>query len=276
MKIKKEEIMLQRICLTVLFFLSLVPGILAADESKVTGVVAVGGFNRYVFRGYEFSSHSAVLQPSAGISYRGFSFCFWGNIDTDEHPTQSFIPDRPGRKSFNESDLTLSYNHNLGKLSLTAGYIYYGTKFTAETEEIYGSISLDIPGKPTLFIYRDITSYPGTYFNFSLSHSLDLFRGMTLDLMGAAGFFSGDSGYWKTYESSTGGYTGDKYQAFHDGLISVGLTVPVKKSFSIQPLVQYWFPLSSRARKTIEGNSYNPNGKLDETWLAGINLKFTF
>ena len=96
---------------------------------------------------------------------------------------------------------------------------------------MYGSLSLDIPGKPTLFIYRDITSYPGTYFNFSLSHSFDLYRGMTLDLMGAAGYFVGDSGYWKTYESSTGGYTGEKYQAFHDGLVSAGITIPVGKAF---------------------------------------------
>jgi len=273
---RKGGIMIIRICLAFLFFLSSVSWVLAADEPKATGFAAVGGLNRYVFRGYEFGSRSAVLQPSAGISYRGFSFCFWGNIDTDEHPTQSFIPDRPGKKSFNESDLTLSYNHRLGKFNLTAGYIYYGTKFAAETEEIYGSISLDIPGKPTLFVYRDITSYPGTYFNFSLSHSLDLSRGMTLDLMGAAGYFAGDSGYWKTYESSTGRYSGKKYQAFHDGLVSIGLTIPLRKSLSLQPLVQYWFPLSPRARKTVAGNPYNPNGKLDETWVAGLNLKFNF
>jgi hypothetical protein len=268
--------MVIRICLTVLFFLSSASCLFAGDEPKVAGFVAVGGFNKYVFRGYEFSRRSVVLQPSAGISYRGFSFCFWGNIDTDEHATQSFIPDRPGKKSFNETDLTLSYNHNLGKLSLTAGYIYYGTKFTAETEEIYGSISLDISGKPTLFVYRDITSYPGTYFNFSLSHSFGIYRGMTLDLMGAAGYFAGGSGYWRTYESATRDYTGKKYQSLHDGLVSVGTTVPVNKSFSIQPVVQYWFPLSNRAKKTIDGNSYNPNGKLDETLTVGMNLKFTF
>jgi hypothetical protein len=268
--------MVKRICLTFLFFLSMASCLFAADEPKITGFAALGGFNKYVFRGYEFSSGSVVLQPSIGISYQGFSFSLWGNIDTDEHPTQSFVPDRPGQKSFNETDLILSYNFNLGKLSLTAGYIYYGTKFTAETEELYGSLSLDVPGKPTLFIYRDITAYPGTYFNFSLSHSFDIYRGITLDLMGTAGYFIGDSGYWKTYESSTGGYTGEKYQAFHDGLLSAGVTIPVGKAFSIQPVVQYWFPLSDRARKTVDGNSYNPNGNLDKTWVVGMNLKFTF
>jgi hypothetical protein len=268
--------MVKRISLAALFFLGWGSPLFAADDPKPTGFVALGGFNKYVFRGYEYSSGSVVLQPSVGISYRGFSISFWGNIDTDENPTQSFVPDRPGQKSFNETDLILNYNFNLGKLSVTAGYIYYGTKFTAETEELYGSLSLEIPGKPTLFIYRDITAYPGTYFNFSLSHSFDVYQGITLDLLGSAGYFVGDSGYWKTYESSTGGYTGEKYQAFHDGLISVGFTIPAGKTIAIQPVVQYWFPLSDKAKRTVDGKSFNPNGKLDETWVAGVNVKFTF
>jgi hypothetical protein len=268
--------MVKGLCLTVLFCFGASSFLFAADGTGVSGFAALGGFNKYVFRGYEYGNGSMVLQPSVGISYRGFSASFWGDIDTDENATQSFIPDRPGKKSFNETDLILNYTHNLGKWSFTAGYIYYGTKFTAETEEIYGSISADFPGKPTLFVYRDITSYPGTYFNFSLSHSFDIYRGMTLDLMGAAGYFIGDSGYWKTYDSSTGGYTGKEYQAFHDGLISVGVTIPVGKAFSIQPVVQYWFPLSEKAKKSVDGKSYNPNGKLDETLVAGMNLKFTF
>ncbi|MCX7914669.1 MAG: hypothetical protein N2511_08830, partial [Thermodesulfovibrionales bacterium] len=88
-----------------------------------------------------------------------------GNIDTNEKRTQSFIPDRPGRKSFNESDLTLSYTHAFGKLSLTGGYIYYGTKYTAETEELFLSASYDVISKPTITIYRDISTYPSTYVN---------------------------------------------------------------------------------------------------------------
>ena len=80
-----------------LFFLGWGSPLFAADDPKPTGFVALGGFNKYVFRGYEYSSGSVVLQPSVGISYRGFSISFWGNIDTDENPTQSFVPDRPGQ-----------------------------------------------------------------------------------------------------------------------------------------------------------------------------------
>ena len=44
-----------------------------AEEAKVTGSAAVGVFNKYVFRGYELSSHSFVTQPSVSVSYKGFS-----------------------------------------------------------------------------------------------------------------------------------------------------------------------------------------------------------
>jgi hypothetical protein len=249
---------------------------LNAEENPITGNVMLAGLNKYIFRGYELSDKSIVLQPSMGIAYRGFSASFWGNIDTDEHATQSFAPDRPDHKSFNEIDLNLSYTHSWGKLSLSGGYIYYGTKYTAETEEVFASISYDIFLKPTLTVYRDITAYPGTYLNLALSHSLKIYREITLDLGASAGYFAGDSGYWETYESSTGAYTGEKYQAFHDGMVSAGFTIPMGKHFAFQPVVQHWFPLSDKARRKVDGHSYNPSGYLDENWVVGVNGKFSF
>lgn len=246
------------------------------QEDKVTGSISTGVYNRYIFRGYELSSKSIVIQPSVTVSYKGFSVNYWGNIDSDEHATQSFVPDREGRKSFNESDLTLSYTYTIDKLSLTGGYIYYGTKYTDETEEIFISASYDIISKPTLTIYRDISSYPGTYINLSFSHSLPVYKDIILDLAASFGYFKGDGSYWRTYESSTNDYTGKKYSAFHDGKLQTGFTIPVAKNVTVQPMVQYWFPLSSKAKRIVDGNSYNPNGHLDDTWITGINITFSF
>ncbi|MBI5967297.1 MAG: hypothetical protein HY882_05515 [Deltaproteobacteria bacterium] len=248
----------------------------AAEEAKVTGKAGLGVFSQYVSRGYEYSAHSIVFQPCLSIAYRGFSVSFWSNIDSYEHATQSFTPDRPGQKSFNETDLTLSYTYNLGKLELTGGYLYYATKYSPETEELYISVTYDTIAKPTLAIYRDITEFPGTYINLSFSQSWKVYREITLDLGGSVGYFAGDSDYWKTFESSTGGYTGEKYQAFHDGMVRVGFTVPILKNLAVQPVVQYWFPLSDKARRTVNGNSYNPAGKLDETFVTGVNLTYNF
>ena len=81
------------------------------------------------------------FEPALSASYQGFSISFWGNIDMREKATPCFVPDRPGRKSFNETDLTSSYSRNLGRFGLTAGFIYYGTKYTAETQELYAGAS---------------------------------------------------------------------------------------------------------------------------------------
>ncbi len=237
-----------------------------AEDPKITGSISTGVFNRYIFRGYEFGSKSAVIQPTVTISYKGFSVTFWGNIDSNEHATQLFTPDRPGRKSFNETDLTLSYTYAIDKLSLTGGYIYYATKYTAETVELFLSASYDIITKPTVTIYRDIASYPGTYINFSLSHSEKVYKDITLDLGTSAGYFAGDDDAFKT-ESSTG----KKYRAFHDGMVKASFTVPITKNVSVQPLVQYCFPLSDKAKR----HRYNPNGHLDETFAYGINLTYS-
>lgn len=271
MKSVKVSILLLSLLLSSLFVNNL-----SAEETKITGSASVGIFNRYIFRGYELSNDSVVMQPALSVSYKGFSATFWGNIDSDEHSTQSFIPDREGQKSFNETDLTLSYTYTIERFSMTGGYIYYGTKYTQETEELFLSASYDIVTKPTITVYRDITSYPGTYINLYLSHSEKIYKDITLDLGASASYFVGDDNYWRTYESSTGAYTGEKYSAFHDGMVKAGFTIPLAKNFSVQPIAQYWFPLSSKAKRIVDGNSYNPNGKLDDTFVSGINLTFTF
>jgi hypothetical protein len=252
-----------------------IPSWVWGGEEKLEVSAGLGVFNRYVFRGYEIGRDSVVFQPSLGAAYMGFSASFWGNIDSHEKSTQNFVPDRPGQKSFNETDLTLSYTHSFGKLELTAGYIYYATKYTAETEEFYLGAGYDTWFKPTLTVYRDITSYPGTYISLSLSQSWKLYRETTLDVGASAAYFAGDSGYWKTFEASTGGYTGGKYRAFHDGRLSAGVSIPLTKNFIVQPLVQYSFPLSSEAKRQIDGRSYNPNGYIENVWIFGVNLKFS-
>jgi Bacterial protein of unknown function (Gcw_chp) len=252
------------------------PAVQATLDNPATGSASIGLSNRYLFRGYELSAHSAVIQPAVTVSYNGFGISMWGNIDTDEHPTQSFVPDRKGEKSFNEADLTLSYTYNADKLALTGGYVYYGTKYANETEEFFISASYDTFFNPTLAVYRDINEYSGTYFNLSASKSFPVYKEISLDLGASVGYFAGSADYWKTYERSTDAYTGKKYQAFHDGMVKAGLTIPVAGNIVIQPLIQYWFPLSDEAKRTVDDNSYNFNGKLDDTFVYGLNVTLAF
>jgi hypothetical protein len=250
-------------------------------EDKVTGNGTLGIFNKYIFRGYEIGRGSVVLQPSLTASYKGFSVSFWGNIDTDAHGTQNYYPDafgKEGQKWFNETDLTLSYTYNLGKVALTGGYIYYNLKYAEETEEFFLGASADIISKPTLTIYQDITSYPGTYINLSLGHSFELFKekGITFDVAASGSYMSGQGKYWRTYDTFTKGYTGNKYSAFHAGMVQGGFTIPVTKAFVFQPIIQYWFPLSNDAKNSEGPVGYNPNGYVGTNLVYGANFTYNF
>jgi hypothetical protein len=248
------------------------------DEQAVTGSVGVSVLNKYVFRGYELSNKSVVVQPTSTVSYAGFGVTFWGNYDSHESATQSFVPDNPGHSSFNEADLTLCYSRSFGIFTVMPGYSYYATRYANETQEVFLSGALDILTKPVLSVYRDIDNYPGTYVNLAMSHAfaLPVVKGATFDIGASAGYFVGDSNYWKTYQSSTGAWTGGKYADFHDGMLKAGVTIPVGKHFTFQPMVQYWFPLSGNASRTVDGNNYNPNGHLDQTVVYGLNAAFNF
>jgi hypothetical protein len=253
----------------------------APAAPAVTGSAALSVLNRYIFRGYELSSGSVLLQPSLTINYAGFSASLWSNIDSSEHQTQSFAPvvTGRGRNNYNETDLTLSYTYNIDKLALTGGFIYYGTEYAPETEELFISGTYDMIAHPTLAIYRDINHYPGTYFNLSFSQSIPVYKETTLDLGASIGYEAGSANYWNTYVANKG-FVGGKYSAFHDGMVKVGYTIPVTKLFSIQPVLQYWFPLSGDASKTIKDasgiNQFNPNGHLDNTFVYGLNMTFSF
>jgi hypothetical protein len=253
------------------------------EEPKVTGSGALGVYNQYVFRGYEIGKSGLVIQPSLTASYRGFTASLWGNIDTNQRSTKTAdfsSESMDHKKGWNETDLTLSYTYPIGKLSLTGGYIYYNTKYAVETEEIFATIAYDIISKPSLSIYRDIANYPGTYLNLSFAHSFPIVKDMTLDLGASFGYFIGDNSYWKTYEAPAT-YTGSKYKGFHDGMVKAGLTIPVTKSFTIQPVVQYWFPLSGAAKREYDTDgdikdSYNPNGPVKKNFVYGVGLTYSF
>jgi hypothetical protein len=252
----------------------------AAEAPKVTGSVGLGVFNKYVSRGYVYGNKSAVFQPTSTLSYRGFSVTFLGNLDTSQHATDNFTPN-DHQRSWNETDLTGSYTYNIGKLGLTGGYIYYATRYAKETQEVFGTVTYDIIGHPNFTVYQDIAAYKGTYMNLSFSQSLPVYKlptgDLTVDLGAAFGYFIGESNFWKTYESSTGDYTGKKYSAAHDGMGKIGVTVPLGKGFTVQPVAQYWFPLSGQSHhKQINGNNFQPNGRVNNTFVYGVNLGFSF
>jgi len=247
-----------------------------AEEPKVSGSFATGFLSQYVFRGFELSSHSLVIQPSVTLSYRGLSLNVWGNYDSHQSATQSFVPDNPGKAGWDETDITLSYTYALDKWAFTGGYIYYGTDYSPQAQELFLSVGYEIITKPVLSVYQNVANYPATYLNLALSHSLPVYKDISLDLGVSFWTLFGQSNFWKTYQSATQAYTGSKFSNMLSGMLSAGITIPIVKNLSVQPVVQYGFPLSGDARKRVEGVPYNPAGNIDNTLVYGLNALFTF
>ena len=131
----------------------------AVAEEKPTGDFTVAAMSQYVWRGYELSRNSIVVQPSATIGYKGFSANIWGNLDTK--PYFSGTGDTNYSSTWNETDLTLSYTKNLGLFNLGAGYIYYALGSLnkdalerADAQEIFATVSLNTLLSPTLTAYK--------------------------------------------------------------------------------------------------------------------------
>jgi len=254
-----------------------------AEEAKVTGSGSLGLYNQYIFRGYEIGKSGLLIQPSLSASYNGFSAGFWGNMDADQRNSTSAVFSEEGKRGLNETDLTLSYTYPMDKVSVTGGYTYYSLKYAGDTEELWLTMALNVLTKPTLSVYQDINAYKGTYINLAFAHSIALPKDISLDLGASFGYEIGEADYWKTFETATGSYTGGKYSALHDGMVKAGLTIPVTKAFLIQPVVQYWFPLSTDAKKTFGTNpdtglkiANNPNGYVANNLVVAVCFTYSF
>ncbi len=138
--------------------------------------VAAAGLSQYIFRGYELSKDSLVIQPSLTVGYQGFEANLWGNLDTNDKFTKA------NKANWNETDLTLSYTREFGPVKLTGGYIYYALDGVEDSQELFLKIGGNFLLSPTLSIYREIANYPGWYLNLGISHSFNLTKEITLDL----------------------------------------------------------------------------------------------
>jgi hypothetical protein len=65
-------------------------------------------------------------------------------------------------------------------------------------------------------------------------------------------------------------------------MVKAGITVPITKSLTIKPRIEYWFPLSNKVRKTVgydtagEKISYNPDGYQSCNIVTGLSVTYAF
>lgn len=229
---------------------------LALAEDKPEADLTVGAYSKYVWRGYELSDDSIVIQPSMTVSYKGFGFNLWGNLDTD------YVVADKGK--WNETDMTVSYDGSYNKVNYGIGWIYYALDSIDDSQDVYLTLGLDTLLAPTLTVYRDITGLDVTYYSLGISHSLALTDKIALDLGAKAGYLDDDD---------------RDYSAMHDGSVSAALPYKVNDYITIAPALYYVFPLSSDARDSNKAGSMKAlsiSGNDDSFLYGGLSASFAF
>ena len=221
-------------------------GVARAEEDKPTANIAVSALSKYVWRGFELSKDSLVLQPSVTVGYKGFSANVWGNEDTNTYVQSSDV--QAGTNNWTETDLTLAYDWTMGPVGLTAGYIYYGV-IGSDSQEVFAKAALKTLLTPTLTVYRDYDFYPGWYTTLGISHTVPMMEKIGLTLGAQIGYLAEEEG--SPYKKADG----SKYSGFHDGLLSASVAIPANQYITVTPVLNYSFPLSSDARDLLKATS---------------------
>lgn len=232
-----------------------------AEEEKPTADLSVSVLSQYIWRGYELSQDSIVLQPSMTIAYKGFGFNLWGNLDTDTVGGET--------SDLNETDLTISYDTSCDFADYGVGYIFYALE-GEDSQEWYVTTSLKTILAPTLSVYLDTDLFPGWYITLGISHSIEISEGYTLDLGAQIAYSDLDD----DVELDKDGLANDSYSALHDGTLSASMTFPVGEYFTITPEVYYTFALSSDAEDLLEAASYD--GDDSDFIYGGVTLGMSF
>lgn len=241
--------------LTVTMVLTIVMGTVYAKEQTVGSTASVSVFSNYVWRGQKLSN-SFVVQPSVSVSYDSFNFSIWSNMDSDYNDTFEHT----------ETDFTLDYAFSVEKFTFSTGYIYYGLEGAADTQEIYLSVGYDMPLSPTLAVYYDFDEGEGGFVVASVGHSVEVVSGISLNLGASASYDLNNKvmGYDKN---------GDEFSNFYNAEVSASVTIPVDKSFSIEPSVAYSFPLSNDAEDALQ--AINDDGDKDIIY-GGLTVTLSF
>ena len=264
MNFSRTKKILTGITAAALLFTAGAPTVMAEEEVP-SADASVAFLSKYVWRGFELSDDSIVIQPSLTVSYMGFSANLWANLDTDYYAT--------GSHNWNETDFTLSYDGAFDKFGYGVGWIYYAVEGIdtyihdpdpddtilteiSDTQELYATFSYDVILAPSLTIYYDIGDFSGDWYaNLSFGHSFMIAEKYSLDLGLAFGYSDNDT-----------------YNDFQDGLLSASMSFPIGKYAAITPELYWSFALSGEASDAIEEGPSND----DNFVYGGVSLSFSF
>ena len=221
---------------------------------RITGEVTVAVLSAYIWRGQEMTRDSVVIEPSLTANYKGFTATLWGNLDTN--PYSAGVAKHSS--NWTETDFILSYAREFGIVKAGAGYIYYGLAGMTpngadlpDAQEFFVTLGLNTLLAPTLTVYREIDHYHQWYATLGVSHTFSLHERVGLKLTATASYLKSEDETTYPKFNSDSIATTDKFNNFHDGVVSVSLPVAVAGNLTITPTASYVFPLSDDARYEI-------------------------
>jgi hypothetical protein len=248
-----------------------------SEEEKPSMDTTVSSLSQYVWRGQEQTRNSVVIQPSLTASYKGFAVNLWGNLDTGPYART----DVSYSSTWTETDFTLSYTKSFGIVTAGAGYIYYGLSAPnagapdpLDSQEFYVSLGLSTLLSPTLMVYREIDHYHQWYFQLGISHLFKFSDAVGLKMSASASYLKSEDETTYPEVNDNGVLTGDKFDNFHDGVLSASLPITPMKYVTIAPAVCWIFPLSDDAKNEMKFRSKDGNTGNFLVW--GLSLSFAF
>jgi len=286
-----EYMIFVSLLLTLLLLVPAFP-VLAAEEEKPTAELAVSAQTKYVWRGYENTRNSIVIQPSISVAYRGFSANLWANLDTKPYSQT----DVNHSSTWTETDFILAYNKTIGIVNAGVGYIYYslgapnaGGVKPPDSQEFFVTVGLNTWLTPTLTAYKEVDHYKQYYFFFGVSHPFELSKRISLKLSASVSYLLSDyadaalynaGGGYGGYPKFTDDYqaTNDKFSNFHEGLITASLPISLVKYITVAPTISYVFPLSNDAKNEMKsrGKKANPADNDSSFLYGGLTLTISF
>jgi hypothetical protein len=131
-------------------------------------------------------------------------------------------------------------------------------------------------------VYKEIDHYHQWYILLGVSHAFELSKSVSLKLAASGSYLKSEDAAPGKYPKYDGDAlaTNDKYNNFHDGVVTVSLPIAPAKYITVTPLLSYVFPLCDDAKNEMKGRGLRGTStpaERDSSFLyGGITFDFAF
>ena len=227
-----------------------------AEKLDISYGVSTSVFSQYASRG-AVTSNEPVFQFEGWVTIGPLTLDIWHNMDLTN--------DVFSAGEITEADYTIEYAFSLPKVDCALGYVYYTFPrwHVDDTQEVYGTATVDCFLSPAVELYWDLDEIGGIYATGGISHSLELpatvgDEKLALDLYATVGY--GDSSYIIGAFALTG-------SAWVDLLLTAEVPIDLGNGLSLTPSLSFQQVLDSDVRAA---------GNDSDTIFAGLTLTKEF